>query len=127
MAKYRTTPQITDGRFRAVLDLSDLITLDWTNITSDMFTSLKDGDALPSGLTFASFTIVADSGYPCYLKYRAADNVATDPIDMSSGVLPVVGAFSDAPLNLHKGPIKELSIKKSIADDTVFIVAGFDL
>jgi hypothetical protein len=126
MAKYRVTPPTTEGRFRAVFSAANVNTAGWTDLDSSDFVSVVSGNALASGLTFVSLTAYAASGEVFYLKYRPRTS-ATDPTDVSDGVIPVVSSWFDNPTILYDGPVNTISFKKTNAADDVLFIAGFEL
>ena len=123
----RTTPPVTEGRYRGVFKNDNVLGTNWEDLRSQDFYNLASGQALPSGLSFSFIGIAIVAGSNLFVKYRSK-TTNTDSTDYTDGVLEVYGSFLDNPINLigGSGYTTVVSIKAGSATTEYEIIAGFD-
>jgi hypothetical protein len=113
-----------EGRYRAVHDVTANATTDWTDLSSDDFYSLVDGQQLADGKTMVTINVAIEGSDPMYFKLRGRDG-ANDGIAYTDGVLKIHSGYLENPINLHGGNITTISYKKTNANTSAQFICGF--
>lgn len=118
------TNPIKAGSIRAFADLSSFADTDWHDLSSADFYDTTTGEACASGLKFAWVGVVNLSlENVAYVKYRPR-TLASDSVDNEMPVLAYSAHTDD--VGTLSALVQTISVTKGSADDSVYVLAGFD-